>query len=328
MKDSAFKKVRLSEIEPNPFRRLDLYPLDKAKIAALRSSIRRTEFWDNVVTRERKGKFQLAYGHHRIQAAREQLGKNAAVRIILRELDDEAMLKMMAADNNDAYNLSPGFILETVDAAKGFITKGKPGANVSTGKSKTHFRVAKFLDWPAARVKDALAQLAAIEGKELSREAVEALPTQHAATTLHREVQKAKKQGAPISRPAQMAIAKRAAEMAETTDVSIPEAIKRDVFEQQHPAPKDAKLRRFEDFVGDTARLLLKVRNNMEKILEFKTDLSSDLYRTTLEANYLRDVSRDVLKQLQELLSVEDHLEQRTQGNKNGENSACTHDPN
>jgi hypothetical protein len=36
-------------------------------------------------------------------------------------LDDETMLKMMAADNDDAYNLTPAFILETVEVAGGFV---------------------------------------------------------------------------------------------------------------------------------------------------------------------------------------------------------------
>ena len=80
-------------------------------------------------------------------------------------------LKMMAADNDDAYNLSPGFILETVEAARGFVEKGE---NLRTGTEKRWGlgpRIGTFLGWSVERVELALAQLGAIGRKELSREA-------------------------------------------------------------------------------------------------------------------------------------------------------------
>lgn len=42
------------------------------------------------------------------------------------------MLKMMAADNDDAYNLTPAFILETVAVAREFVRKSR--GNVTTAK--------------------------------------------------------------------------------------------------------------------------------------------------------------------------------------------------
>src|ERR1035438_9783646 len=95
-----------------------------------RSSISRTDFWGNVVARERNGCYELAYGHHRIEAARRALGKAASVPIIVLELDDAYMLQMMAADNDDAYAIMPGFILEVVRAAKSFVENG---STVGTG---------------------------------------------------------------------------------------------------------------------------------------------------------------------------------------------------
>jgi hypothetical protein len=89
--------------------------------------------------------------------------------------------------------------LETVGAAKEFVQKQK---TATTGRSENKWvsrRVADFLKWPVSRVVDALAQLAAIEKKELAKEAVEILPTQKAATALHREVQRAKERGKPIT---------------------------------------------------------------------------------------------------------------------------------
>ena len=200
MPESEHRSVSISDVAPNPFRRLDLYPLDESKIAKLVLSIDRTDFWDNVVARKSNGHFQIAYGHHRMEAVKRKLGKNAKVSLIVRDLDDETMLKMMAADNDDAYNLTPAFILETVAAAASFI--GKQNSAAAGDVTRRHEpilapRVSSFLAWPQERVKYALAQLNAIEEGELSKKAVESLPTIHAATTLHRQVKKAKASGRP-----------------------------------------------------------------------------------------------------------------------------------
>jgi hypothetical protein len=84
-------------------------------------------------------------------------------------------LKMMAVDNDDAYNLTPAFILETVAAAKAFVSKNLGNATKVPGEWGDHIRIASFLAWPPERVKNALAQLGAIEGGELSKKAVEIL---------------------------------------------------------------------------------------------------------------------------------------------------------
>jgi ParB-like chromosome segregation protein Spo0J len=191
-------EVELRKIKPNPHRDLSLYPLDEAKVEKLRSSISRTDFWGNVVARERNGCYELAYGHHRIEAARRALGKAASVPIIVLELDDAYMLQMMAADNDDAYAIMPGFILEVVRAAKSFVGKEKVSC---TGAGKTCIAccgdhlccsIHAFLDWPSRRVGDALRQLNAIEDNKLSEEAVKILPTPKAAEAFRKQVIEAK----------------------------------------------------------------------------------------------------------------------------------------
>ena len=144
----------------------------------------------------------------------------------MRDLDDEAMLKIMAADNDDAYNLVPSFILETVLAAKSFLSN-KPDSMTGHGKlchsheTKEAHRIHTFLSWPRTRVEDALAQLAAIDRKELSQEAVRTVPTVKAASTLQREVKKARNAERPMSHEEQVQIARSAAK---STDLSPPAA--------------------------------------------------------------------------------------------------------
>ena len=92
---------------------------------------------------------------------------------------------MMAADNDDAYNITPAFILETVGAAK-LVVEIRLDAAASRRnlcfpkESPLAHEIHEFLDWPSDRVRESLAQLNAIEDKDktLSRDAVEMLPNQ------------------------------------------------------------------------------------------------------------------------------------------------------
>lgn len=92
----------------------------------------------------------------------------------------------MAADNDDAYNLTPASILKTVEVAREFVEKNLSNVTKVRGEWGLHAKIASFLAWPQERVSQALAQLHAFEDKEvpLSRKAVETLPTIHAATVL------------------------------------------------------------------------------------------------------------------------------------------------
>ena len=60
-------------IKPNPFRRMELYPVDRIKVEALKASYRRTGFWENLLAREvGNGDAGVAYGHHRLIAFEEE----------------------------------------------------------------------------------------------------------------------------------------------------------------------------------------------------------------------------------------------------------------
>jgi hypothetical protein len=116
-------KIAVSKIRANPFRRIASYPIDKAKVEALKTSIRETEFWDNILLREKPGKpglYELAYGHHRLQALKE-LGI-AEIDVPVKDLDDATMLRIMAGENMDVYRSDPRVINETVQAARDFLT--------------------------------------------------------------------------------------------------------------------------------------------------------------------------------------------------------------
>src|SRR5262245_56106950 len=110
-------KIKLKDLEPNPFRNIKEYPIKKDKVKSLVKSINDTTFWDNIVVREsptKKGKYEVAYGHHRLMALQHIYGKNSRheVDIPKRDLSDEMMLKIMANENAAMWTMDTAVLLE------------------------------------------------------------------------------------------------------------------------------------------------------------------------------------------------------------------------
>src|SRR5881392_1032941 len=110
-------KFKIEDIQSNPFRHLEHYPIRRDKVEALIRSINTTGFWENVVGRLiDDGKAQLAYGHHRHLALQELYPPDHEVDLIIRDLDDTAMLRIMAAENQEEWGTSALVEFETVYA--------------------------------------------------------------------------------------------------------------------------------------------------------------------------------------------------------------------
>lgn len=118
-------KFKVGSIQPNPFRNMDKYPIRKEKVDALRESLRTTGFWDNVVARVVGGKPQIAYGHHRLIALREEFGPSHEVELIVKELSDTDMLRIMARENMEEWGSSAIVELETIRATVVAYAEGK-----------------------------------------------------------------------------------------------------------------------------------------------------------------------------------------------------------
>lgn len=108
--------VLVSQLRPNPFREMDRYPIQRDKVDALRESFRSTGFWGNIVARQNGKGYEIAYGHHRLLALKEELGVRAKVSVIIQDLSDEVMLKMMIRENMQEYRSSAYVDLESVRA--------------------------------------------------------------------------------------------------------------------------------------------------------------------------------------------------------------------
>ena len=108
-------KLKLKEILDNPFRDLATNPLLEEKLVELMSSINLTGFWENVVVRKNaRGKYELAYGHHRLRAAIKAGVVEAD--FIVKDFSDAKMIQVMDSENRETYGSTPLALIETVEA--------------------------------------------------------------------------------------------------------------------------------------------------------------------------------------------------------------------
>lgn len=175
-------RYALEAIAANPFRNIDRYPIDRTKVDKLKESIGRTAFWDNLVARRGAGpgEAQVAYGHHRLVALRELYPPEHEVELIIRELDDATMLRIMADENMQEWSSSAGVTVETVRAVRDFLARARLARASRPGQPVT--AIADFLGWPHQRVHDALTVIAGEEAGELEPADTAGLPLRTAAT--------------------------------------------------------------------------------------------------------------------------------------------------
>jgi ParB-like chromosome segregation protein Spo0J len=161
-------RVALKDLEPNPYRHIENYQYDEEKIERLHASFSESGFWDgSIQVRQhptKAGKYQLAFGHHRIEAAR-RAGMDS-VGVIVAPRDDATMIRMMANENAEEFKHSPLVTQETIGAVIEAYGKGKielgpieyggrggpvytaPAfADARAGRQYNLSTVAKFFNW-------------------------------------------------------------------------------------------------------------------------------------------------------------------------------------
>lgn len=162
MAKSKIVEIKLSDIDPNPMRQLDVYPFSETKIDTLRRSIRSVGFWEGVIARPAGQRFQLAFGHHRIQAARlEQL---TSVPIVVRDLDDRDMLRFMGRENLEDFRTNFLVLFEAYEGAHAFLTAElaaeNPGSVTDPGNDPiAPMTIAELLGWTRIRQDNGSLQL-------------------------------------------------------------------------------------------------------------------------------------------------------------------------
>ncbi len=94
-------KVALKNLHANPFRHIDEYPILKEKVDTLKESFEANGIWPGILARPAKSGFEIAFGHHRLVAAKELWGDDRKVPIIVDDFDNDQMLKMMSNENSE-----------------------------------------------------------------------------------------------------------------------------------------------------------------------------------------------------------------------------------
>lgn len=215
---AELKEVKLDLLDPNPFRDggggnpaatwvsvEEAYGYDETKLAELMGSFRANGVWAGMIARPMGKRYQLAFGHHRAEAARRiaALGEGPdRIPLIIEELSDDEMVKRMAAENSEEYGHD--FALGVMNAVEAVVRaygaglvkleeplartredalRYAPGftSTASTPTSYTALSVGKYLGWTRKstgntqelqatdRVKVALNALELIEKGVLSR---------------------------------------------------------------------------------------------------------------------------------------------------------------
>lgn len=130
--------AEITAIDANPYRLLKDYPFVESKIEALRRSFDDVGMWPGVIARRAGNRFQIAFGHHRIEAARQN--KIKRVMLIMQDLNDEKMLQYMGRENMEDYNADFLCMLETWEAGTSFLGAADP-------KSHKPIEIARLLGW-------------------------------------------------------------------------------------------------------------------------------------------------------------------------------------
>jgi hypothetical protein len=209
-------KIAVTELKPNPFRRMEHYPIVAEKVEALLNSITSTSFWDNLLARSAEDGegYEIAYGHHRLAALKK--AGITEVDIPVRPLSDDDMVRIMAHENMQEWTSNASIEQETVRAVVEGFAAGRlhlpvvspqaggfrqapsfqlqKGVGSSSSQLYTIETIAEYLNWKPHKVKAALTALELIEQQLATPATFQGLSTKQAATLVtevryaHREL--------------------------------------------------------------------------------------------------------------------------------------------
>jgi hypothetical protein len=138
---TVLMNVAIDKIDPNPHRGLGAYPWIENKIERLMHSINDVGLWEGVIVRPQGERYEQAFAHHRLEAARRAGLKEVAV--IVRDLSDDDMLKFMGRENSEDYGSEFLVMLNTWEAAVKFL--------LPRGSGNRPVDIARFLGWIVLR---------------------------------------------------------------------------------------------------------------------------------------------------------------------------------
>jgi len=135
---SEIKNINPANLEANPFRGLAKYPYNPDKIDALRRSIKDVGLWEGVIARKKPGGYELAFGHHRVEAARKE--RLDRIPVIVRDLTDRQMIEFMGRENLEDFNADFLVMLNSWEAAEEYCSKAPKSPEARGREAETGAR--------------------------------------------------------------------------------------------------------------------------------------------------------------------------------------------
>ena len=115
MRKAKQKKLRVADLQNNPFRDLELNPIDDDRVLQLMDSMERDGVWHGLIARPTMNGHQLAFGHHRLEALKRLDKKEVEVDVV--NLTDAQMLQYLSDENLTQGGKSPAAVVEVVSQA-------------------------------------------------------------------------------------------------------------------------------------------------------------------------------------------------------------------
>jgi len=110
--------IKLEMVEYNPYRDLALDPINKNTVDKMKASITDLGFWGGLAVRKVGTKYQLAFGHHRLEALRELGWEKADLNVV--RYDEDQMVRAMVVENATQRGAEGG---ATIDSVAGIVRR-------------------------------------------------------------------------------------------------------------------------------------------------------------------------------------------------------------
>lgn len=317
-------KIKIKDLEANPFRDIKNYPMEEDRIQGLINSIKETGFWDNIPVRKVGAKYQIAYGHHRLEALRRL--KIQEIEVPIKPIGDEDMIRIMANENDELWKLNVKVDDETVRVAKKFLEE-----HLEISKNYTSYPkkikdvvpadptpigntiISRFLgkNWYPQRVKRSLERLKLYDERKLSQEAINILPTDGAA----RSFVKAVKEIEPDLK-SQEKVAKQIAEADRSEGLVSPNRIEHELLQGKlikegiiSEEKKNDKTRDFLEYIKECRQAIDSASGKLIKLIQFKKEFDSDFYQNTFERKDFIASAGIIIARLQKLIEEDNNNE-------------------
>lgn len=156
----SVEMIPTKDLVSNPYRHIERYQFNEEKIEALLKSYENSGFWDGSIQGRlgAGGKVEIAFGHHRVEAAKR--AKIPALGVVLADRSEADMLRMMGDENRAEFKHDAFIGVETIRAVIEAYARGEielEPVSPKTRKDAIHVlpggntydlgTVARFLGW-------------------------------------------------------------------------------------------------------------------------------------------------------------------------------------